>query len=189
MPGLTGEQAAPINTAIAARGERLRSGRHLYSTALIFIAMTVVAAGLSIWLLRRDRIADEMENTRNLSVVLAAQTTRSFQAIDLVLQQVQSMADAASPANPDQFRQLMASKKVHQFLLDRMHNLPQADAISLIDDAGTIVNFTRAWPIPPIDTSDRDFYAYWRDHSGATSFVGVPVINKVTGAWVLTGTR
>ncbi len=189
MPDLSGEQATPITSPAAARGEPRRSGRHLYPIALVFIAMTVAAALLSIWLLRRDRIADEMEDTKNLGVVLAAQTTRSFQAIDLVLQQVQAMVDAAGPADPDQFRQLMASEKVHQFLLDRVHSLPQADAISLIDETGRIVNFSRAWPIPHINTSDRDFYAYWRDHPGATSFVGAPVINKVTGAWVLTITR
>src|SRR6185312_8148932 len=62
-------------------------------------------------------------------------------------------------------------------------------AVTLIDDTGRIINFTRAWPVPMIDTSDRDFYAYWREHDEPGVFIGEPVINKVTGAWVLTVTR
>jgi hypothetical protein len=40
-----------------------------------------------------------------------------------------------------------------------------------------------------IETADRDFYAYQREHDDAAAFVGVPVRNKVTGHWVITMTR
>jgi hypothetical protein len=59
----------------------------------------------------------------------------------------------------------------------------------LIDDAGKIVNFSRAWPVPVVDASDRDFYRYLREHTDPGAFIGVPVVNKVSGAWVIMLTR
>ena len=167
----------------------LRTSRLLFLSGTVFIAMIITAASLTIWQLHGDRIADEMTDTRHLGIVLAAQTARTIQAVDLIVQETQTMVLAAGLADPDQFRQRMATEDVHQFLQDRLRSLPQADAISIIDDAGKIVNFSRTWPVPPIDTSDRDFFSYLRDHDDPRPFIGVPVINKVTGAWVITLTR
>jgi len=70
-----------------------------------------------------------------------------------------------------------------------LRSLPQANSIALIDDVGRIVNFSRAWPIPVVDASDRDFYGYLREHDDPGAFIGVPVVNKVSGAWVIMLTR
>ena len=45
-----------------------------------------------------------MENTKNLAVVLAEQTARSVQAVDLVLQEIQAMVLAEDVETADQFR-------------------------------------------------------------------------------------
>jgi PAS domain S-box-containing protein len=168
---------------------RLRSHRSLVLGASLFVVITIAAACLAVWYLRGEQIADATKDAKNLTVVLAEQTSRTIQAVDLVAQEMQAMVLASGVTNPDQFRQRMAIEEVHQSLLRRLHSLPQASAISLIDDAGRIVNFSRTWPVPLIDTSDRDFYAYWHEHDAPEAFIGVPVLNKVTGAWVFTITR
>ena len=91
--------------------------------------------------------------------------------------------------DPDQFRRRMGAEEVHRFLLDRLHSLPQANSISLQDNAGMVVNSSRAWPVPIIDASSRDFYAYWREHNDPGAFIGVPIVNKISGAWVIMVTR
>ena len=99
------------------------------------------------------------------------------------------MVRSANIADPEQFSRQMTSEDVHRFLVERLHSLPQADAVSLIDSTGRILAFSRSWPTPYIDTSDRDFFAYWREHDDPGAFIGAPVINKATGAWVITITR
>jgi len=169
-------------------GRHPRSNR-LYLAGLFFIAITVAAAGIAISELRQNRLADAMQDSRNLAVVLAAQTARSFQAIDLVLRETQRMVKDSGVATPEQFRRAMATEAVHQFLVDRRQSLPQADAISLVDDTGRLINFSRTWPVPLIGTEDRDFFIRWRDHNDFGAFIGAPVINKLTGAQVLTVSR
>ncbi|HVH78127.1 MAG TPA: ATP-binding protein [Stellaceae bacterium] len=156
---------------------------------MIFVAVTIAAACLASWQLHGDRIADEMKDTKNLSVVLAEQTARSFQAVDLVLREVQAMVQGADIADSDQLRLRMATEAVHRVLVDRLQTLPQANALAVIDDTGRIINSSRAWPVVTLDIADRDYYAYWRDHREPRAFIGRPFVNRVTGAWVLTLTR
>ncbi|MBV8777825.1 MAG: hypothetical protein JO258_11580, partial [Alphaproteobacteria bacterium] len=170
-------------------GRRSLSAGGIYFAGLVFVAIAIASASIAIWEFRRNRIDDELQHTHDLAVVLAAQTARNFQAIDLVLQEAERLVTSAGVDTPEQFRRTMASEEFHRLLVDRLRVLPQADAISLIDDAGRIVNSSRTWPAQVIDTSDRDFYAYWRGHNRAGVFLGMPVVNKVTGAWVLTVTR
>ena len=136
---------------------RFRSSRPLFLGGFLFIAITIIAAWLAIRDLHGERIADETKDTKNLAVVLAEQTARAIQAVDLVVQETQGMVLAAGVTDTDQFRLRMGTEDVHHFLLDRLHSLPQANSIALIDDAGKIVNFSRAWPVPVVDASDRDF--------------------------------
>src|ERR1700728_1764748 len=98
----------------------LRSARRLVLGGSLFIAITIVTACLAIWTLHHDRIADEVKDTHNLAIVLAEQTARAFQAVDLVLQETQAMVLAAGATEPDQFRRQMGTEEVHQFLLDRL---------------------------------------------------------------------
>ena len=168
---------------------RSRPSNRLWLAGTIIIAITAVLAGLNIWSTRADAIAHSRQEMISLGIVLAEQTARSFQAVDLVLQETRGMVLAAGVATPDQFRRLMATEEVHEYLVARLHSLPQADAVTLIDDAGRIVNFSRGWPAPVLETADRDFYSYLREHDDPAAFVGLPVRNRVTGAWVITLTR
>lgn len=189
MPALAHKSGGLVKAVIGNADIRWAPVRRLYLGGLLLIAMATVGAWLAISELRREALDDATLDTNNLAVVLAAQTARSFQAVDLVLQEVQGFARRSGATNAEEFKQWATNEDVHRFLVDRLKNLPQADAVSLIDETGRIQSFSRTWPTPFIDTSDRDFYAYWREHDDPHPFIGAPVINKVTGAWVLTITR
>ena len=173
----------------AAAFRRSRPSRRFLLAGAVMIAVTTAAAGLNVWRAHEDAVTHAERETSNLGVVLAEQTARSFQGVDLVLRETRAMVAATGVTTPEQFRSRLATPEVHRFLVARLHSLPQADAVTLIDDTGRIVNFSRMWPIPVIDTSDRDFYAHFRDHADPGLFIGLPVPNKVTGAWVITMTR
>jgi PAS domain S-box-containing protein len=168
------------------RTRPFRSGRGLALGVGIFIAVTIIAACLAIWNLREDRIADEMHDAQRLGIVLAEQTARAIQAVDLVVQQTRAIVLAQGVQEPDQFRERMATKDVHDYLASRLKNLPQANAIALIDDAGKLTNVSLAWPVPVLDAADREYFRYLRDHNVSDAFIGPPVRNKVNGEWTIT---
>jgi PAS domain S-box-containing protein len=168
---------------------RFQSGMRLSLIGIVVVAGIMLAATVSIWDRRDETIARSRREAGNLGIVLAAQTARSLQAVDLVMQETAALVPSAGIVTPDQFRERLANESTHKFLADRVRGLPQANAISLIDDTGKIVAFSRVWPTPDIEVADRDFFAHFRDSDDRHLFVGEPVINKYTGAWVITLSR
>jgi PAS domain S-box-containing protein len=162
---------------------RFRSARLLFFAGSALIVVILTAASLAIWQLHDDRIADEMKDAQNLSIVLAEQTARTIQAVDLVVQETHAMIVGAGVANAGQFKEQMNTAEVNQFLVSRLHSLPQANAIALVDNAGMIINSSRAWPASFIDVSKGEIYEYFRDHDDPGAFIGRPIVSKVTGAW------
>lgn len=161
----------------------------LYVGGILLIATAIVGAWLAIGELRRERLASTTQDVNNLAVVLAAQTARSFQAVDLVLQEVQEFVRASAQAGADQFKQQAATKEVHRFLVDRLKNLPQAYSISVIDETGRILNLTHSWPAPVVNVADRDYFTYWRNHDDAHPLISAPIVGRFSGDWVLPITR
>jgi signal transduction histidine kinase len=161
------------------------SNRRLNLIGLAVVCMTILAAGLTIWDLRQEAIKIYTEEIENLGVAFAEQTSRTLQAVDLVLDQVKDRALGSGMETPAQFEQLLSGRKWHQFLADRARNLPQADALALIDADGKLINASRRWLVSAADFSDRDFIAYFRLHDEPTSFLGSPVKNRTNTGWTI----
>ncbi len=142
----------------------------------------ILAAGAAVWDRREAAFARSWQETSNLGVVLAEQTARSIQAVDLVLQEVQAKVRAIGVDDPSQFEHLIGTEEIHRFLADRLKVLPQADAIGLVDASGKLINNSRSWPMSAVDVSDRDYFKYWHDRPGGSVFIGAPTISRVTGA-------
>ncbi|MBV9686469.1 MAG: PAS domain S-box protein, partial [Alphaproteobacteria bacterium] len=147
------------------------------------LVVIIFAAGLAVWDRREDAIARSRQETTTLGTVLAEQTARSIQAVDLVLQQTQAMLVAAGADTPERFREAAATQEVHSFLRDRWKALPQADAIALVGADGKLVNTSRNWPAQSIDLSDRDYVKWARQDNDAPIFISVPAVSRSSGDW------
>src|SRR5438128_4723861 len=133
------------------------SNRRLNLIGLAVVCMTFLAAGLTIWDLRQEAMKTYSKEIENLGVAFAEQTSRTLQAVDLVLDRVKDRILGSAIETPVQFEQLLAGRKWRQFLADRLKNLPQADALALIDTNGKLVNTSPRWPASVADFSDHDF--------------------------------
>ena len=174
----------PVGTATRLLRRHL-ANRRVYVIGCLCVAITIVAACLSIGLLRHDRIKEEMNSANDLAIVMAAQAARSIQAVDVVVQDTRGMVLAAGVTDPRQFRELLATVEVHQFLVDHLRGLPQANSLALLDDTGRIINFSHTWPVPVIEAGDRDFFKYLREHDDPAPIIGAPVVNRFTKAWTI----
>src|SRR5580700_10946278 len=68
---------------------RTSGGRFgLWTVCILLIVTILVVAGVSIWQLHRHAMATAEREMSNLGVVLAEQTSRTVQAVDLVLREV-----------------------------------------------------------------------------------------------------
>ncbi len=147
--------------------------------------LIAVAAGLLINDAYHRMLKATQKNLISLSVVLADQADRAFQAIDLVQQGVINDIGAARIGTEADFVAYASSRAIHDALADRIAGLPQANAITLIDQNGKLLNFSRFWPIPDVNVSDRDYFQALKDDPALDRFVSRPVANRGDGTWTL----
>ncbi len=146
---------------------------------LVMVAMV----SLMMWDMRRAAQNDVRQNVIKLGIAIAEQTTRSIQAVDLSLEEIGKDILSEGINTPEQFRAELQSSAVYAAHRQRKEALPQAGAFTIISADGKLVSSSRQWPIPPTDSSDRDFYKYFHDHDDPNPFISNPVQNRINGGW------
>ncbi len=141
----------------------------------------IVASGIGIWLLRQGAIADTEDDNHRLGVVLAEQTTRTLQSVDLVLQDLAAQIASLGVHDRDSLHALFGGKDVHEALKQRLSDLPQANALSVIDSTGHFVNQTRPWPSPDYTVDDRSYFRYFASTADPNPYISEPEVGRVTG--------
>jgi diguanylate cyclase (GGDEF)-like protein len=156
-----------------------RSGfRNLVVVAAGILGTAVIALGLTVWWLRSDAIDEASKNAANLAIVLAEQTTRSIQSIELVLNEVQEHVKGVGATTPDAFRRLLQGKSTYDALTERLSHLSNATLIALIDDNGRIVSSTKQWPLPVTDVSDHENFQHFKTSDDNGVYIAKPVVDR-----------
>ena len=167
----------------ASSGRQPPSNRRLTLIGIAVIIMTLAAAGLTIWDLRKEAIKTSAQQVQNLGVVFAEQTSHTLQAVDLVLDGARERILGLGLATPEEFERQLGGEEWHRFLIDQLKNLPQTDALALVGADGKLVNTSRRRPVAATDLSDLGFAEYFRLHNEATSYFSKPVKIRNTSAW------
>jgi signal transduction histidine kinase/CheY-like chemotaxis protein len=176
-------ERVPLVKLFASSGPERQSGRRLALIGIAVIIMILAAAGLTVWDLRREAIETSTQEIQNLGVAFAEQTSRTLQAVDLVLDEAKERIFRLGLENPEQFEDRLGSEEWHQLLVDRLKKLPQADALTLVSADGRLINSSRRRPSAAPDSSDLGFVEYFRLHNEATSYFSRPVKSRSNATW------
>ena len=93
----------------------LRSGRLIWAIGVTLIVVTVLGCGATIWDLHDETIEQQRLAVRNLGFVLAEQTSRYIQVVDLVLQEIQSRTATLSARTPDELAKSFGTERGTRF--------------------------------------------------------------------------
>jgi diguanylate cyclase (GGDEF)-like protein len=155
----------------------------LIAAGAFLVLLMAVAVGLAILEIRAVALNNAGKTANELGIAIAEQTVRSFQAIDLELLATQKDIADAGPTTPDEFRADLQTKATFDSLQHANNDLPQANAFTIIGADGQLINFSRRWPVTPIDLSDRDYFIYFRDHDDKSPLLTGPIQNRGDGTW------
>jgi len=158
------------------------------AAAGVLTLLMVVAAGLTIFSLHQRVENGTKANLAQLALVISEQTSRSFQAVDLVLRNVIEHL-GTDRSDRSEAETGIASRAVHDLFRNLMAGLEQIDNIVLIDANGDLANHALSWPAPRISLVDRERFQFFLNHDSSELFVSEPVRSRLHGAWVLQLTR
>src|ERR1700742_572283 len=111
----------------------------------VLVSGIIAAAGWLIVTRRNDVIAENLAATGELAQVLAEQTSRTLQPVDLMLRTMQerlSNPEESSAARDARWE----SKATFNELTEQLQSLPQVDALIILGADGRLVNYTRKYP-------------------------------------------
>ena len=134
--------------------------------------------------LREETLRSVETNMRSQAIVLAEEGDRSFKVLDLELSTIADQI-ARLGVTDGEALQRFADHNFHLLLQGKKATLTHVDAITLISADGKLINFSRYWPIPNVDVSDRDYFRVLKSDASLATFISRPVQNRGTGTWTI----
>ncbi|CAB3803871.1 hypothetical protein LMG28690_05895 [Paraburkholderia caffeinilytica] len=152
-------------------------------TFVVIVCLSLVALdGWRSWTARAVELGEMDVATSNLSRAMAEQADDTFKEADTALlgivERVQH--DGTGPA---------ALKRLHDALVMHQQELPQLAGLFVYDENGIwIVNSTSA-PLNRFNNADREYFIFHRHNADPGPHIGVPVISRSSGKWVIPVSR
>ena len=160
---------------------RCSSFRIFIAVAVALTCTAALAICWAIWYLRADAIRNASRDTGNLATVLAEQTNRSVQSIDLMLDELQERITAQGARTQNEFRRRLQGEDTFHLLTERMVHLSHITLIALVDKNGWLVNSTNRWPLPPTNVSDREHFQHVKTHNDGSIYISSPIVDRLKG--------
>jgi signal transduction histidine kinase/HPt (histidine-containing phosphotransfer) domain-containing protein/ActR/RegA family two-component response regulator len=157
-------------------------------SVLSFVSLLLICTicGTNLLFLRdlRETTLQTAEMTlARYSLTLAEQADQSFRAVDLVLSSVGDYVGRKGVTDGASYRSAMSNEETHLLLKEKITGFPQIDALTMVDAQGKLINFSRHWPIPDLDLSDRDFFKALKADANLETFLSAPIKNRTSGTW------
>src|SRR5262245_211636 len=171
--------------AIPRRAARPRAMKLLIASGVTLIVATILTTAALVLNFRDRALSDAERELANTALILAEQSDRAFQSLELVQVSLIERMKALGINSHEDYRRLMSSHDVHLMLRDKISGLPHVDALALADADGNLVNFSRFWPIPEINGADREYFKSLKANTDLVSVVSEPLKNRSTGTWTI----
>jgi diguanylate cyclase (GGDEF)-like protein len=160
------------------------SPRSTLLIAVLVLAGLIMGANyITLSSLRGSVLHSVRSNLNSMDIVLAQEVQRSFKVLDLSLSSVSDRIARLGITDPAALAREMSGNETYRWLREKISGMAHVEAISIISAGGKVVNYSRGWPVPPIDVVDRDYFQAMRADATLEAFVSRPVINRGNGAW------
>jgi signal transduction histidine kinase/ActR/RegA family two-component response regulator len=161
------------------------------------LAAIAIACVSTILVLRQQAIDEWSLHAENLTLILAQHAEQTMTSADLILTSMVEHVSSAGVGDEATLRALMSTPEVHNMLRDKASGSPQVESASIVAANGDLINFARAYPPPPLNFADRDFFKVHTPAAAAANpgapvpalYIGAPVKSRGSGTWTFYLTR
>ena len=165
--------------------KRSRPRVALFVGALILGGLILGANAITLDGLRENTLRSVKANLTSQGIVLAEEADRSFKVLDLALSIVSDYIARLGVNDSEALQHKLAGPEIHRWLKEKMAGMAHVDAITVISAHGKLINFSRYWPIPNVDVTDRDYFQALKADATLETFISKPVQNRGTGTWTI----
>jgi diguanylate cyclase (GGDEF)-like protein len=149
------------------------------------IALVVCTIALILSNLRDHAIVESKQQLLATATVLAKQAARDFEAVDLIEASLIEHMETLAVVSDEIYARAMSSRDIELMLQDKISSFPHIQAVMLVGSDGTVINSSIAWPTPPLNVADRDYFQALKADPAVSSKLGRPEKDWRTGAWTI----
>jgi signal transduction histidine kinase/DNA-binding response OmpR family regulator len=160
-----------------------RRGWSVIMLGALSVVLVALGSTLMLWQARQNSFEEWKVNLSNMSATLAESTRQTMKAADLVLKSISDRVHDADIANDAELRREMGTREIFEMLRNKASSVPQVDVATIVALNGDVINFTRSYPTPKINLSDRDYFKAHMADPALDVFLSEPVRNRGTGTW------
>src|SRR5471032_3272584 len=80
-------------------------------------------------------------------------------------------------------------RRLHRLMVDQTANLPQLSGLFVYDENGRWMVNSRPGRDSPLNNADREYFLYHQSHTERGPHIGVPVVSRSTGRWIIPVSR
>jgi PAS domain S-box-containing protein len=172
--------ATPADASAArVRGPGSR-GLLLMFSAFVIVMLVGMAASLMVYL-RATALRDAEHQMTNLGAVLAEQTARAVQSVELAFDVIEERLKAMARDGAD-------AGAIHAMLAERAAGMPQVKQVTVIGADGRIRASSRFDPAPDVYLGDRPHFIKHRDGGGPRLAID-PLHGRATGEAMIVVSR
>jgi signal transduction histidine kinase len=162
---------------------KLRASTLVRVCGAILIVLMIARTLFSVENVRQREIDSWKRQIGGMTLILAEQTSQSIAAAYVALDSVAEHVRQIGIDDQASFRARLAKPDIHRMLRDKINGLPQIDVAAIVAANGDNLNFSRSYPVPPINLAERDYFQAHLADSQVGDFISQPVHNKANGKW------
>ena len=162
---------------------RIDARRLTLVCGVLLAAVFVAGAATFLAGTRMEQIETRKRATAALALLLSEHARQTITAADLVVQSLVDLAKDEDVRTPEDVQAKLSTRRIHEAMLDRIRGVPQIDVATVVALDGRVINFTRSFPAPLINLSDRDYFQAHKADAQLSFFIGTSVQNKGNGTW------
>ena len=151
---------------------------------VILSLLLIANAAISIYLLRQNTINERKGQLANLTLILAEHASQTMFSANTMLDSMAEVIDQANIQTISQYNEFASQKAQFEILTEKTNSNPIMDVATFVAIDGRVLNFSRQFPAPQINLSDRDYFKWLSTHDDDSTFYSLPVQNRGNGKWV-----
>ncbi|HZX26163.1 MAG TPA: response regulator [Telluria sp.] len=149
---------------------------------MLVLVILGIAIGSAV-MLRTRTIDDWKRRLGNLALTVSESTAQTMTSAYLVLDNITEDVRDKNVDSAAALRHAFSNVATHQNLRDRIAGIPQLAVASIVDADGNLIAYSRAYPAPKWNLSERDYFLRQHSDPHAGVFISAPVRNAATGEW------
>ena len=161
-----------------------KSARLTIIAGVALSLLIVINAAVSIYTLRQNTINERASELETLTLILSEHTSQTIFSANTVLDSIMDVVDLAKVETEAEYKAFASEKAQFDLLVEKTKSNPIIDVSTFVSSTGEVLNFSRSFPAPPINLSDRDYFQWLSKNNQTDTFYSVPVQNKGNGKWV-----